>query len=72
MSLNIFTRTFRGSLALAAAQLICNSRLQAAISMLAPTADVRRIVHAGANVFSSVVTPEELSSVLDSYAHALN
>jgi hypothetical protein len=56
MSLVIFTQTFGGSLALTVAQLIFNSR---------------RIVHAGATAFSSVVTPGELPSVLNSHAYAL-
>jgi hypothetical protein len=72
MSLVIFTQTFGGSLALTIAQLIFNSRLKAAIPMFAPTADVERIVNAGATAFSSVVTLEELPGVLNSYAYALN
>jgi hypothetical protein len=72
MSLVIFTQTFGGSLALTIAQLIFDSRLKAAIPMFAPTADVGRIVHAGATAFPSVVTPEELPGILSSYAYALN
>jgi hypothetical protein len=72
MLLVIFTQTFGGSLALTVAQFIFNSRLEAAIPMFAPTADVRRIIHAGATAFSPIVTPEELPGVLNSYAYALN
>jgi hypothetical protein len=72
MSLVILTQIFGGSLALTVAQLIFNSRLEAAISVFARTADVRRIVHAGATAFSSVVTPEEPPGVLNSYDYALN
>ncbi|KFY10184.1 hypothetical protein V491_07779 [Pseudogymnoascus sp. VKM F-3775] len=72
MSTLVFCQIFGGAVFLSVAQTIFSGGLLSALAKYAPSVDAKKVVEAGATAIKSVVKPEQVAGVIESYNHAVN
>lgn len=72
MSTLVFSQIFGGAVFLSIAQTIFSGGLLSSLAKYAPTVDAKTVVEAGATAIKSVVKPEQVAGVIESYSHAIN
>jgi hypothetical protein len=68
----LFFQTFGGAIFLSVGELIFDHSLTSGLKTYAPTTDIPAVLDAGATAFRQVVSPEQVSGVIEAYAHAID